>query len=144
MFNSKRIIFLIGLLSIVALTGALMAGPAFAGKGGNGNGNGNGTSGDASHRTNICHYQEYQVEVWGVDEAGDPMLMKAEELETWMDKTVDADSTAKHYANHGVDNVNDFEILYGEGEGTGPVDEFFVDMGMDSAAECATLDGGLR
>ena len=43
MFNSKRIIFLIGLLSIVALTGALMAGPAFAGNGNDGS------------KTLLCH-----------------------------------------------------------------------------------------
>ena len=56
MFNTKRIIFLIGLLSIVALTGALMAGPAFANPGhGKGNG-GPGTTETA--KVYICHYAE--------------------------------------------------------------------------------------
>ncbi|MCH7621686.1 MAG: hypothetical protein IH870_07290 [Chloroflexi bacterium] len=44
MFNTKRIIFLIGLLSLVTLTGALLAGPAFA----------------KGPKSSVCHWQEFQ------------------------------------------------------------------------------------
>ena len=60
MFNSKRIIFLIGLLSIVTLTGALLAGPAFASKPA------------SEHKAWMCHYNGEGDPT--VDSTGDGVL----------------------------------------------------------------------
>ena len=92
MFNTKRIILAISLLSIVALTGALMAGPAFA------------TKKESSHKTMICHYNDHTV-------------LHAETLEItemmgWYFRNVDDASVADHLANHYSDDdaMGDFVI----------------------------------
>ena len=59
MFNFKKIGITPGILGMVGLTGALMAGPAFAGKGGNGNDNG---KTDSGHRVDMCHFNEERVQ----------------------------------------------------------------------------------
>ncbi len=128
MFNSKRIIFLIGLLSIVALTGALMAGPAFAG-GNGGNGNGNGKT-DSDHRVVMCHFNdEIEYNIAGDDTSG------TLEAVGWYLKEFDLGSKAKHMANHGDVRTNDFEILFE----TEPV---INDGAYNSADDCLVTLGG--
>ena len=82
MFNTKRIIFLIGLLSLVTLTGALLARPAFAGKP------------ESSHKTLVCHWNS-EVDggldgLVGGDYAGDDLPMG------WYLDEVDDKSLRKH------------------------------------------------
>ena len=147
MFNTKRIIFLIGLLSIVALTGALMAGPAFAGKPDKGLGG----ASDASHRTTICHYQGYESALFGEVDDGTgtggtiTVEVKAEELEMWMAKMVDADSVDSHMANHSPDDTTyDFVIAFAdEGLDTEDVDNDGQTGVNDSGADCTRLNGAL-
>ena len=92
MFNTKRIIFLIGLLSLVTLTGALLAGPAFA------------EPKSSEHaKTLICHYNDAEV----VDEDTGDLL----EAIGWYFRNVDTASVEDHMLNHGVDAANmDFVI----------------------------------
>ena len=106
MFNAKRIIFIISLLSLVAITGALMVGPAFA----------KGDKGDK--KVEFCHYQGYEAAVYEarLDEEGDPVLadgipvmdlVKAEEHEAWMMKNTSVNSWVKHHSvNHTPDDIN--------------------------------------
>ncbi len=82
MFNTKRIIFLIGLLSLVTLTGALLAGPAFAAP----------KSSD-HEKVLICHFAE-AVDATFDAETGD-MLTEAEDA-YWKVINVDPRSMDAH------------------------------------------------
>ncbi len=81
MFNSKRIIFLIGLLSIVALTGALLAGPAFAAP---------------KAKGYVCHYAAAETLVTVVDD----VTITTHEPERWGVINVSMSSVPDHEANH--------------------------------------------
>ena len=88
MFNSKRIIFLIGLLSLVVVSGALLAGPAFAKKG----------NGNDGSKTTVCHYQEEVEEVLGVevDANGDPVVEVRGERAEWAMINIDDKALPAH------------------------------------------------
>ena len=96
MFNTKRIIFLIGLLSLITLTGALLAGPAFAGK---------------PVKVDVCHYAAAETIV---TVEGD-LTIETHEPERWGVINVSESSVLDHEANHyevhdGRDDTYDFEI----------------------------------
>lgn len=101
MFKTKRIVLAISLLSIVALTGALLAGPAFAAK---------------SPKVDVCHYAAPETIVTiTTDAAGDPITITTHEPERWGVNNVSESSVADHEANHyevhdGRDDKYDFEI----------------------------------
>ena len=94
MFNSKRIIFLIGLLSVVAVSGALLAGPAFA-------------KGDkVKGKVEFCHYQGYEAAVMGLDENLNEIELEPEEPEMWVMKSTSVSSWLKHHSvNHTPDDI---------------------------------------
>ena len=101
MFNTKRIIFLIGLLSIVALTGALMAGPAFANPG---HGKGKGGPGAAeTAKVAICHYGEERL--------ADADLGITAEDAAWAMIDVDMESEDSHVGMHSDGTTSDFLIV---------------------------------
>ena len=81
MFNSKRIIFLIGLLSLVTLTGALLAGPAFAAP---------------KAKGYVCHYAAAETLVTVVDD----VTITTHEPERWGVINVSMSSVPDHEANH--------------------------------------------
>ena len=81
MFNSKRIILAISLLSIVVLSGALLAGPAFAGK---------------PVKVDVCHYAAAETLVTVVD----GITIETHEPERWSVVKVSESSVADHEANH--------------------------------------------
>ncbi len=119
MFNSKRIIFLIGLLSLVTLTGALLAGPAFASKP------------QSAHKADICHYQAFSEEVL------EPF--KAEEPEAWLVMWIDSESVDKHILNHSDGALVDTLISDGAHDMPAQFDLYdFI-----TVAECQARDGDL-
>ena len=123
MFNFKKIGITPGILGMVGLTGALMAGTAFAGKGGKGNDNG---KTDSGHRVDMCHFNE-EIEY---NVAGDPTSGTLEAV-GWYLKDFDADSQLKHEINHDDTTTNDFEILFES--------ELVSDGVMNSADDCMGL-----
>ena len=117
MFNTKRIIFLIGLLSLVTLTGALLAGPAFAEPKSRGD----------HGKTLICHYNS--VTVYALDEDGFPTSEVLEAI-GWYYRNVDTASVEDHMDMHG-----DWVINGEEGQTTGDCDT--VDVDLDGEADAA-------
>ena len=133
MFNTKRIIFLIGILSLVTLTGALLAGPAFAAKKEKGNGN------DGS-KTLICHYQEFEAAVLGVDEFGAEFVITEEQRAEWAVINIDDKALPAHLgdgaellAHVDGDGYSDFIIDDTD------VDEFDVAITTNDTSECDRL-----
>ncbi len=87
MFNSKRIIFLIGLLSLVTLTGALLAGPAFA----------------KGPKSGVCHYQDAQLE-WTDEVTGE--FHEAEDA-GWVEINISDSGLPAHLGDGEVEAHND-------------------------------------
>ena len=126
MFNTKRIIFLIGLLSLVTLTGALLAGPAFASKPA------------SAHKADICHYQAFSEEV------AEPF--KAEEPEAWLVMWTDSKSVDKHILNHSDGGDPELgDTLISNGDHDMPAQFTAVEGEYDfiTLAECVARDGAL-
>ncbi len=87
MFNTKRIIFLIGLLSLVTLTGALMAGPAFAKP----------KDGGDHGKVLICHFAEAEAATF---DAEGGLLTEAEDA-YWKVINVDPSAMDAHLGDGG-------------------------------------------
>jgi len=86
MFNFKKIGIILSVLALVGLTGALMAGPAFAKPKGD----------DGDHKmmkTNVCHYQEEVDKVMSLD--GVTVMVKHED-EGWANINIDNRALKAH------------------------------------------------
>ena len=108
MFNTKRIIFLIGLLSLVTLTGALLAGPAFAKKD------------KADFKSSVCHWQEAQVSFIEVIDQDTTKFHEAEDA-GWVeinisDSALDAHLGTVDVAAHGPDGGMTDMLIDNNGE----------------------------
>ena len=110
MFNFKKIGIALSIMGLIALTGALMAGPAFASKKDKDLG---GAEDGATHKMDICHFN---ADGDWVDDGTNTNTLELVDVDVWMFQTVDDMSGPKHIAKHNEDNGDgtftfDFEIL---------------------------------
>ena len=112
MFNIKRIALALSILGLVGLTGALLAGPAFA------------KAPESKHaKFDICHYGDGD---W-VDNGNGLELVP--DSDGWMVKNTSNDSVQDHLDNH-TDGTDD-DVLIGDLSGT-----MFAGFFSISAQEC--------
>ena len=122
MFNAKRIIFFIGLLSAVALTGALLAGPAFAAP---------------KVKVDVCHHADEETKSLTTfnEETQLEETTTWTERENWHMINVSERAVADHEENHGYRDTPDFEVHFAT-EG-----DLGVDLASnDSEEDCGALD----